>query len=313
MFLNLIVYDTRHRRRPHRNDNDSQGEDVVEILNGINEDLQVDSPFLLVNEADEGPSNIVETHEEYSTLTTTSKISSAFLNRPWRLFQQKLQQEKKQQGILGLESKLPPLSRSTINEYFEYLRPSSSTLSASQSIRDRILGFYRQPWYRLAKTLGYVLVGIHEYLHKREVSSSRLRSRSKYCSECRIFMDKDVVGSENMAWILDSHLRCQARPAKIPMSSLATYITLADSDFLCSLSRYQSFNLCVVLMLMVEWKSILSVLLARNLMMLHDRESDTGIDLPGAVTDDDVSAVNSYHQYLLAHLVTTTDRQTVYT
>ncbi|KAG0007111.1 hypothetical protein BGZ65_006656 [Modicella reniformis] len=91
----------------------------------INEDLEVDSPFLPVNETDEGLSNIVETHEEYSA------------------------------------SELPPLSRSTINEYFEYLRtatvpfpvPSSPTPSASapQSIRDKILGFYRQPWYRLGK------------------------------------------------------------------------------------------------------------------------------------------------------------------
>ncbi|KAG0004788.1 hypothetical protein BGZ65_012698, partial [Modicella reniformis] len=36
----------------------------------------------------------------------------------------------------------------------------------------------------------------------------------KYCQGYRIYMDRDAMGRENMAWILDNHIRHQARPTK---------------------------------------------------------------------------------------------------
>lgn len=72
VFLNLVVFDTLHRRpRRKRSDTDdaindeqeSEDQDMLDILNGINEDLEVENPFLPVPEADEGPTTIIETHE----------------------------------------------------------------------------------------------------------------------------------------------------------------------------------------------------------------------------------------------------------
>ncbi|KAK3810228.1 MAG: hypothetical protein J3Q66DRAFT_415654 [Benniella sp.] len=52
----------------------------------------------------------------------TIRVSSTFLNEPSHHFQQKLQEQKQQQGISRSESRIPPFTRGTLVKYFAYLR-----------------------------------------------------------------------------------------------------------------------------------------------------------------------------------------------
>ncbi|KAI8354748.1 hypothetical protein B0O80DRAFT_528763 [Mortierella sp. GBAus27b] len=209
------------------------------------------------------------------------RISSASLNRPYHLFCQQLEERKRQAGISQLESQIPSLSISTVQEYFIYL--CTSSVPASMTVPDRITSFYRDRWYRWArwnmkrgqngcldvaikrllrmasgtegakkkttiksifsvglaqfsgsnskhtkllrrfilkaKALEYTVVGIHEYF----TSAKCPKNRSKYCQTCQVYLDRDAVGSENIAWVLNGHVQCQLRPSKfMPTSSPAT-------------------------------------------------------------------------------------------
>ncbi|KAF9975593.1 hypothetical protein BGZ75_000457, partial [Mortierella antarctica] len=72
------------------------------------------------------------------------------------------------------------------------------------------------------KSLGYDVVGIHEYYTSakcpRQGCNAFLeqvkKTRTKYCRNCQAFMDRDKVGSENIATICRAHIRHQTRPDK---------------------------------------------------------------------------------------------------
>ncbi|KAG0196104.1 hypothetical protein BGX28_000134 [Mortierella sp. GBA30] len=72
------------------------------------------------------------------------------------------------------------------------------------------------------KSLGYDVVGVHEYYTSakcpRHGCNAFLeqvkKTRSKYCRNCKAFMDRDKVGSENIATICRAHMQNQARPDK---------------------------------------------------------------------------------------------------
>ncbi|CAO3565455.1 unnamed protein product [Mortierella alpina] len=72
------------------------------------------------------------------------------------------------------------------------------------------------------KSLGYDVVGVHEYFTSakcpRQGCNAFLeqvkKTRTKYCRNCKAFMDRDKVGSENIATICHAHIRHQTRPDK---------------------------------------------------------------------------------------------------
>lgn len=71
------------------------------------------------------------------------------------------------------------------------------------------------------KSLGYPVVGTHEYFTSarcpRPACSNFLETilpRSKYCRNCKVYLDRDAVGSENIAWICKAQIADQYRPAK---------------------------------------------------------------------------------------------------
>ncbi|KAF9349228.1 hypothetical protein BGX34_001916 [Mortierella sp. NVP85] len=72
-----------------------------------------------------------------------------------------------------------------------------------------------------AKSLGYTVVGCHEYYTSakcpRVDCNSFLRdtkNRSRYCDECQAYFDRDIAASENIARVCISQLTSQTRPAK---------------------------------------------------------------------------------------------------
>ncbi|KAG9319880.1 hypothetical protein KVV02_002592 [Mortierella alpina] len=75
---------------------------------------------------------------------------------------------------------------------------------------------------RDVKSLGYDVVGVHEYYTSakcpRQGCNAFLeqvkKTRIKYCRNCQAFMDRDKVGSENIATICHAHIRHQTRPEK---------------------------------------------------------------------------------------------------
>ncbi|KAF9271428.1 hypothetical protein BGZ68_003654 [Mortierella alpina] len=72
------------------------------------------------------------------------------------------------------------------------------------------------------QSLGYDVVGVHEYFTSakcpRHGCNAFLeqvkKTRTKYCRNCQAFLDRDKVGSENIATICRAHMRHQTRPDK---------------------------------------------------------------------------------------------------
>lgn len=65
------------------------------------------------------------------------------------------------------------------------------------------------------------MVGTHEYYTSARCPRPNclnfletVPSRSKYCRSCKVYLDRDVVGSENIARICEAQLINQRRPAK---------------------------------------------------------------------------------------------------
>ncbi|KAF9288572.1 hypothetical protein BGZ68_010950 [Mortierella alpina] len=72
------------------------------------------------------------------------------------------------------------------------------------------------------RSMGYSVLGVHEYFTSAKCPrtgcdnflESIPKCRSRYCRGCQAYFDRDVVGSENIASICQSHIRHQRRPNK---------------------------------------------------------------------------------------------------
>ncbi|KAG0205644.1 hypothetical protein BGX28_002760 [Mortierella sp. GBA30] len=72
------------------------------------------------------------------------------------------------------------------------------------------------------RSLGYDILGVHEYYSsakclRRDCNTfleQIKKTRSKYCRQCQAYMDRDQVGSENIAIICQAQIRDQERPPK---------------------------------------------------------------------------------------------------
>ncbi|KAG0289603.1 hypothetical protein BGZ97_006426, partial [Linnemannia gamsii] len=78
-----------------------------------------------------------------------------------------------------------------------------------------------------ARAQSCTVVGVHEFNTSakcpRPTCDTYLKSdknRSRYCTSCRIFVDRDQGGSENIAHIALAHIKEQRRPAKFKPSAL---------------------------------------------------------------------------------------------
>ncbi|KAF9361875.1 hypothetical protein BGX34_006860, partial [Mortierella sp. NVP85] len=78
------------------------------------------------------------------------------------------------------------------------------------------------------KSLGHQVVGTHEYYTSARCPRPEclnfletVPSRSKYCRSCKVYLDRDVVGSENLARICEAQLINQRRPAKFMPEAVA--------------------------------------------------------------------------------------------
>ncbi|KAF9949975.1 hypothetical protein BGZ72_008275 [Mortierella alpina] len=72
-----------------------------------------------------------------------------------------------------------------------------------------------------AVSLGYTVVGVHEYFTSAKCPRPDCdnflisdKNRSRFCTECRIYVDRDQGGSENIAHITLGQVRDQERPKK---------------------------------------------------------------------------------------------------
>jgi transposase len=95
-----------------------------------------------------------------------------------------------------------------------------------------------------AKTLGYEVVGCHEYYTSakcpRPTCDNFLENapnRSKFCRNCHMHFDRDHVGAENIARVCEGQLMHQKRPEKYKPGLVATIaniipIPVALLDFL---------------------------------------------------------------------------------
>ncbi|KAF9366253.1 hypothetical protein BGX34_004704 [Mortierella sp. NVP85] len=81
---------------------------------------------------------------------------------------------------------------------------------------------------RAIKSLGHQVVGTCEYYTSVRCLRPKclnflgtVPSRSKYCRSCKVYLDRDVVGSENLARICEAQLINQRRPTKFIPEAVA--------------------------------------------------------------------------------------------
>ncbi|KAG0215471.1 hypothetical protein BGX31_000828 [Mortierella sp. GBA43] len=223
-FLNLCVFDTRYLRPRRNKGTDSNTDSAVEtedqnedefsdLMNHIDDDLDVESPFLPTidddsqdimeiteeitmedsgdnNNRNEGCNTATEqpsSHtsgtinwaqrskdlENVSKVLMDSDVCETFRKGP-RIgidpgIKQQAREKKRQDKIDVLESQLPPFSRTTLRDYFNYLcestsvpastpqesfaqhSSSSSTAQGDRTVLTRIVEFYREPWWRQSR------------------------------------------------------------------------------------------------------------------------------------------------------------------
>ncbi|KAF9563799.1 hypothetical protein EC968_004704, partial [Mortierella alpina] len=72
-----------------------------------------------------------------------------------------------------------------------------------------------------AKSLGYLVVGAHEYFTSAKCPRPNcteflraVKDRTRYCPGCKIFFDRDAVGSENIGRVCQAQVIDGRRPAK---------------------------------------------------------------------------------------------------
>ncbi|KAI8357387.1 hypothetical protein B0O80DRAFT_496160 [Mortierella sp. GBAus27b] len=173
-FVNLIVFDTR-QLRPRRNSNtgngteDSHDKEMLDVLQSINHDMEVEDPFLSIQKADDGPTTTMEPIESSASTQQRGRINwmqrsrdlenvGTVLANPEDCLEYKnatsigidpgVRGVQEASRISKLESQIPSLSISTVQEYFIYL--CTSSVPASMTALDRITSFYRDRWYRWA-------------------------------------------------------------------------------------------------------------------------------------------------------------------
>ncbi|KAG0273532.1 hypothetical protein BGZ95_010663 [Linnemannia exigua] len=70
---------------------------------------------------------------------------------------------------------------------------------------------------RLARSLGYIVVGVNEFYTSKKCPTcgefdAQVNLRRLYCPTCQAFMHRDIMAGHNMCDIVMTHLLAQARP-----------------------------------------------------------------------------------------------------
>ncbi|GJJ77517.1 putative transposase [Entomortierella parvispora] len=106
---------------------------------------------------------------------------------------------------------------------------SSSRLS---SLHSSFLDYF----IPLARSLGYLVVGINEYYTSQKCPNchnfiARVTIRQLYCTHCKHFHHRDIMAAENMAMIVRERLEKQERPLHLqPVTEDGIYPWISESD-----------------------------------------------------------------------------------
>ncbi|KAF9344185.1 hypothetical protein BGX34_005924 [Mortierella sp. NVP85] len=176
----------------------------------------------------------------------TFKVAGYFLNVTYTQFRHLFQRRKNERELAELESDIPAFRRDSFDQLFRYLRGSPDENAYPRLTQ---LTFLWTPinvekrWdlrKEQTSTYGYVVqrllrmmegepdqkavlsVGLGSFNGITEMPSNytsvikliftrAVSSRFKYCRSCKVYLDRDVVGSENLARICETQLINQRR------------------------------------------------------------------------------------------------------